>query len=32
MLIKRVDSLRGFLVLFDLAQIINLLWLSFKTR
>jgi hypothetical protein len=25
-------SLRGFLVVFDLAQIINLLWLSFKTR
>ncbi|KAJ7818157.1 hypothetical protein B0H14DRAFT_3089555 [Mycena olivaceomarginata] len=24
--------LRGFLVLFDLAQIINLVWLSFKTR
>ncbi|KAJ7125115.1 hypothetical protein C8R44DRAFT_618715 [Mycena epipterygia] len=24
--------LRGFLVLFDLAQIVNLLWLSFKTR
>jgi len=24
--------LRGFLVIFDLAQIINLLWLSFKTR
>jgi len=24
--------LRGFLVVFDLAQIINLLWLSFKTR
>ncbi|KAJ6624302.1 hypothetical protein B0H10DRAFT_2006745 [Mycena sp. CBHHK59/15] len=24
--------LRGFLVIFDLAQIINLLWISFKTR
>ncbi|KAJ6611276.1 hypothetical protein B0H10DRAFT_2224151 [Mycena sp. CBHHK59/15] len=24
--------LRGFLVVFDLAQIVNLLWLSFKTR
>ncbi|KAF7351143.1 DUF221-domain-containing protein [Mycena sanguinolenta] len=24
--------LRGFLVLFDLAQIVNLVWLSFKTR
>ncbi|KAJ6589821.1 hypothetical protein DFH09DRAFT_908778 [Mycena vulgaris] len=24
--------LRGFLVVFDLAQIINLLWISFKTR
>jgi hypothetical protein len=24
--------LRGFLVIFDLAQIINLVWLSFKTQ
>jgi hypothetical protein len=24
--------LRGFLVVFDLAQIINLVWLSFKTQ
>lgn len=25
-------SLRGFLVIFDLAQILNLVWTSFKTR
>ena len=25
-------SLRGFLIVFDLAQIINLVWISFKTR
>ena len=27
-----VLRLRGFLVVFDLAQIINLVWLSFKTQ
>lgn len=27
-----MNRLRGFLVIFDLAQIINLVWLSFKTR
>jgi hypothetical protein len=27
-----VCSLRGFLVIFDLAQIINVVWISFKTR
>jgi hypothetical protein len=25
-------SLRGFLVIFDLAQIVNLVWISFKTQ
>jgi hypothetical protein len=25
-------SLRGFLAIFDLAQIVNLVWISFKTQ
>ena len=25
-------SLRGFLVIFDLAQIVKLMWISFKTQ
>ncbi len=32
-MVLRMDaSLRGFLVIFDLAQIVNLLWISFKTQ
>jgi len=30
--VKVAIRLRGFLVIFDLAQIINLVWLSFKTQ
>jgi calcium permeable stress-gated cation channel len=32
MALRRSVSLRGFLVIFDLAQVVNLLWVSFKTR
>ena len=30
--VEAAIRLRGFLVVFDLAQIINLVWLSFKTQ
>ena len=32
MALKVDSSLRGFLVIFDLAQIVNLVWISFKTQ
>ena len=32
MSVEVATRLRGFLVVFDLAQILNLVWLSFKTQ
>jgi hypothetical protein len=32
MILRGNASLRGFLAIFDLAQILNLVWISFKTQ
>src|SRR6266404_6578304 len=32
MVLNMATSLRGFLAIFDLAQILNLVWISFQTR
>ena len=32
MMLRMDARLRGFLVIFDLAQIVNLMWISFKTQ